>query len=91
MTHKSVRTTLAAALLLLVGSALSAPAFAGAAPAPPPMAQAGTYTPSSSGGNLSMPSLAPGSGTGSLFGVVFYPLAPRTSATPCCSGSSALR
>ena len=77
MTHKSVRTTLAAALLLLVGSALSAPAFAGAAPAPPPMAQAGTYTPSSSGGNLSMPSLAPGSGTGSLFGVVFYPLAPQ--------------
>ena len=77
MTHKSV-TTLAAALLLLVGSALSAPAFAGAAPAPPPMTQAGTYTPSSGGGNsLSMPSLAPGSGTGSLFGVVFYPLAPQ--------------
>ena len=75
MTHKSVTTL--AALLLLVGSALSAPAFAGAAPAPPPMTQAGTYTPSSSGGNLSMPSLAPGSGTGSLFGVVFYPLAPQ--------------
>ncbi len=76
MTHKSVTTL--AALLLLVGSALSAPAFAGAAPAPPPMAQAGTYTPSSGGGNsLSMPSLAPGSGTGSLFGVIFYPLAPQ--------------
>ena len=85
MTHKSVRTTLAAALLLLVGSALSAPAFAGAAPAPPPMAQAGTYTPSSGGGNslsighsaYNVPSLAPGSGTGSLFGVIFYPLAPQ--------------
>ncbi len=77
MTHRSV-TTLAAALLLLVGSALPTLAFAGAAPAPPPMAQAGTYAPASGGGNsLSMPALAPGSGTGSLFGVVFYPLAPQ--------------
>ncbi len=82
MTHKTTRTTLAAALFLLAGSALSAPGFAGAAP--PPMTQAGTYTPSSSGSNLSIghsaynvPSLAPGSGTGSLFGVIFYPLAPQ--------------
>ncbi|MHB1607132.1 MAG: DotA/TraY family protein [Acidiferrobacter thiooxydans] len=52
---------------------VGAPAFAGVAPAAPSMSTAT----SSSSFSYTLPALAPGSSSGSLFGFIFYPLAPQ--------------
>jgi conjugal transfer/type IV secretion protein DotA/TraY len=62
------RFVLALTLLALLTPVVS---WAQAAPAAPAMSTVST-TPS-----VSLPSLAPGSGSGSLFGFIFYPLAPQ--------------
>lgn len=73
-THNSGGIKLIMRVVLLLFALLAVPvAHAQAAPAAPPMSAANT--PSSS--SMSLPSLAPGSGSGSLFGFVFYPLASQ--------------
>ena len=74
MTGTHNRTSLIAAIILLVSACAASPAFAGVAPAAPAMnAASASYAPAS----VTLPALAPGSSNGNLFGFIFYPLAPQ--------------